>query len=329
MKIAFWYADEQACGHYRMKYPAAALRAAGHDVRVTQTMSAADAVEQDVTVCQRIVTRDAADMMELAAAEGATLVYEADDLLWGLDVSNPAYPLFGAPSVQANMDRAVRACRAVTVSTEPLADEFLQRYPDKDVHVLPNRVPDHMLTMEQLRHDEPVQRVLWAGSPTHARDMVNDVRYGLRRAMQTDLVRFTSMGADYRKQLKVPGAYVPWDEDLREFHYSLRSYDIGLAPLEPTRFNASKSGLKALEYQAAGVVPVCSRSKAYDGIVTDGHDGFLCGTSAQWQTALRSLVHDEDLREEMRGRGLAHTASRTYGANVDWWANAYAEILER
>lgn len=329
MRVLGWMADQSACGSYRMRWPYEAAAQLGVDVLLSQTLSGEQMLEADLTVCQRVVTRDAVEVMEAVAEEGGVLAYEADDLLWGLPQCNPAFPIYGHVQTQRLMDRAVAACRGVIVSTEPLADAFLKRYPDKDVWVLPNRIPDYMVDVPAAREPRgSAVTIGWAGSPTHKDDMTKDAAYGLRRAMQSNTeARFVSMGADYRKALRVEGFHVPWDESIEDYHRSLAELDVGICPLELNAFNRCKSGIKALEYMAAGVVPVASRCSAYADIIEHGVTGFLCGTAVDWQKALRQLVCDHETREEMSAACIALTPSRTYSAHAEAWAETFAEII--
>lgn len=323
LNVLGWHADDSACGMYRVVWPMAALPGA----RSSRTLSGDDMLAADLTICQRVATKEASDLMTLVASNGGRLVYEADDLLWGLTPSNPAYRFYQTADTQDAIDDALEACQAVTVSTQPLADEFAALW-HLPVHVLPNCLPDYMLDLPQRDAEWRSSRVTigWAGSSTHASDMIQDASYGLRASLRSGKATFVSVGTDYRKALRVDGAFVPWSEDIEAFHRTLPSYDIGLCPLEHTRFNRSKSGIKAMEYQAAGVVPVATRCDAYSGVIEHGRTGFLCRNQKEWADALRTLVEDDDVRSTMSEACLELTAERTYSRNAFRWSNAYEAI---
>lgn len=326
MEVLGWTADTSACGHYRMIWPFQALQAAGVQARQSRTLAGTEMLEADLTLVQRVSTVEATQLVELVSEEGGRLAYECDDLLWAIDPSNPAFKAYNDRHVQRRIARAVESCVAVVVSTQPLADEFEARF-DRPAYVLPNCMPDYMIRIAPRGPRSSVSSPVigWAGSPTHAGDMVQDASYGLRRALQSGGV-FRSMGADYRKALRVDGEHVPWDEDITAYHLSLGQFDIGICPLDATRFNRSKSAIKAMEYQAAGVVPVASRCVAYEGVIEHGVTGFLCSTQKQWADALRTLVNDDDVRDQMSAACSALTQSRTYGAQVGLWQSTLEEI---
>ena len=83
-------------------------------------------------------------------------------------------------------------------------------------------------------------------------------------------------------------------------------WDIGLAPLLDTPFNACKSPIKAMDYAALGMVALVSDSPVYRGCLADGSAGQLvCNNPAAWYAALDRLVRDPDKRRTIAARGRA------------------------
>ena len=82
-----------------------------------------------------------------------------------------------------------------------------------------------------------------------------------------------------------------------------------------------------MEYQAAGIVPVASNCEAYRSVITDGVDGFLCGTQSQWKDALMTLATEPETRLRMRRAALRNTTERLVKSNTSVWVEAYTSIL--
>jgi hypothetical protein len=323
VKILGWTADDSACGHYRMIWPFEALAAAGVDAAARQGLTGNEMLEADLTIVQRTCLEEPVRLLELVKGLGGRFVFEADDDLFNVDPANPVAHHFASPAIRAGLHYAIDMSVAVTVSTEPLAEAMREHH--DHVLVLPNFMPDHMAELSRPEPDGTV-RVVWAGSATHHGDFHKDVRYGVTRALPGG-AGLSIVGFDYRKKLGSPAAeYVPWSESIPAFHRSLVRYDVGLCPLARTRFNRSKSGIKAMEYQAAGVVPIAQDCESYRDVVEDGVDGFLVRTQWEWKDRIELLTHDHELREQMSLAGMARTAERTYGANAWRWAEAYAEL---
>lgn len=320
MKVFGWLADQSACGHYRIMWPFEAMRGIGVDAEVRESLSGQEMIDADVTIAQRTVLPGPVALLDLAVEHGAKVVFEIDDDLFHLDPANPLFSHFQQPLIRAGLQLALSRSAAVFVSTEPLAD-VMREYNDA-VYVIPNCMPDYMVDLS--REAAKVERaggarILWAGSATHHGDFIKDAKYGLKRVLQRTDARFTCMGYDYRRQLGVDGEYVGWADDIPSFHRSLVGYDIGLCPLAKNTFNRSKSGIKAMEYQACGIVPVATDCEAYRDVIEHGVDGFLCRTPEDWKDALCTLASDHDLRLKMMMNGLQRTAERTYRENAWRW----------
>jgi hypothetical protein len=324
MTILGWRADDGACGHYRIAWPWAAMAEAGADVRQHHVLSPQEMIDAELTVCQRVTLPIPARVMTTAAQHGAKLAFETDDLLWRVDPSNSTFAQFQVKEIRAAIEEAIEACVGFVVSTKPLAEEVRVRYPGMTVVVLENGVPDYMAEVERPEHEGV--RVVWAGSPTHGGDFSKDVKYGLKKLTQRTDVEVHCLGHDYSKQLGVAAQVVPWSEDMRGFHLGLGRFDIGLCPLAPTRFNRAKSGIKAMEYQAAGVVPVATDCEAYRNVITDGETGFLVRTQWEWADRLTQLAQDHALRTQMAQACQSLTAGRTYRQRANEWLSGLNQL---
>lgn len=81
-----------------------------------------------------------------------------------------------------------------------------------------------------------------------------------------------------------------------------------VAPLDATRFSASKCPRKFLDAAAAGIPGVYSAVRPYSGLVRHGIDGLLAGNSVEaWRREIDRLLSDGGLRERIvrSARGVA------------------------
>jgi glycosyltransferase involved in cell wall biosynthesis len=103
-------------------------------------------------------------------------------------------------------------------------------------------------------------------------------------------------------------SFSPWSEatELGE----LQQFTMGIMPLPANEWAEGKCSLKALLYMACGAPAVCSAVGAATTIITNGEDGFLAGSDAEWYTALERLLKDEPLRARMAERARATVVSR-------------------
>ena len=105
------------------------------------------------------------------------------------------------------------------------------------------------------------------------------------------------------------------------------SWDIGLAPLVDSPFNASKSPIKTLDYAALGLATLASDVPSYRGSVADGHGGMLTSnTTTAWYEALSRLVRDHALRRRLSEGGLRRfQETGTLAAQGQTWRRAWGQ----
>ncbi|MBC7801777.1 MAG: glycosyltransferase, partial [Gemmatimonadaceae bacterium] len=90
----------------------------------------------------------------------------------------------------------------------------------------------------------------------------------------------------------------------------LGAADIAIAPLEDTVFNDAKSNIKFIEASMLGLPSVCSPRANFRSVVTDGQDGFLADTDAEWLDALVRLATDPALRDRVGQAAYAAVTDR-------------------
>ena len=86
-----------------------------------------------------------------------------------------------------------------------------------------------------------------------------------------------------------------YDDFLHAF--ARRNWDIGLCPLDGTRFNKVKADTKWVEYTAVGTAVVASAGTVYDACCADGC-GVLARDTEEWIAALDLLITDAKACQE-------------------------------
>lgn len=341
--------DGGGCGYYRIRLPFDAAKANGVDVEYGRHMvdackvggcrNCVDTSDADVIVGQRV--GDANSMLSwLKLWRDHKLVWETDDDLWTIDPTNRTAARFYTDEVLAGIEPAIRVAHMVTVSTPFLADAM--RRLNENVVVLPNHVDASLLEIERPRRGRVT--VGWAGGDSHQRDLemvAPHLRRFFERNPHVDLhtIGWGSQRAphEFPKHLrphvipnplhamKVPYRHTGWSPDVTDYYKTI-DFDIGLAPLIDSRFNRSKSAIKALEYAVLGIPVIASDVEPYREFVVDGVTGFLIRYEHEWAARLRDLVHDDDMRAEMGA--AAKERARGWVIQDGWklWADAYATL---
>lgn len=81
-------------------------------------------------------------------------------------------------------------------------------------------------------------------------------------------------------------------------------FDIGLFPLFHLGDGRARGTLKAKVYMSAGCVAACEGFGENPKLVTDGENGVLCSSPAEWKEKLEWLVTHPEERNMIARRGL-------------------------
>lgn len=263
------------------------------------------------------------------------LVHELDDDLLHVDSRNiTAAHLYAKQSVRDTLRHSTWLSDLITVSTEPLADlmvEECQISPDKVV-VIPNCVDDELFTIDRKRSERLT--IGFTGGGSHDRDF-EMIRQPVRRILDRHPdVMFHSLGHDHRPMIRRPAQmrYTRWKDSIREYWRSI-DFDIALGPLAHTKFNESKSALRALEMGSLGIPIVASDEPPYREVVVDGETGFLVRDVSSgprsWEGRIRTLINDEELRLQM-GKAAKERVQARWSISLGWqaWDEAYRRVLK-
>lgn len=227
---------------------------------------------------------------------------------------------------QASDCLTFRAVHAVQTSTEPLA-EVLRPY-NPHVAVFAN----HLATLPPPRSDAETGVVrLFFGALNREED-TKPILPALNRILQEQGPRvhvqvvydrsfYEALQTD-AKSYEPLCAYPRYEE-------LLRACDIALLPLEPTRFNRMKSDLKWIECAAHGVIALASPT-VYEESIAPGKTGFPYRSAEEFETKLRQLLGDRDLRRQVVQQAHAwvrdqRLLSQHYRDRYRW----YLQLLDR
>lgn len=353
-KLLFYPRDNKGSGFYRMLLPASKLKDMGlTEVRIVQDWNDEDVKWADVVIFQRLVENEWIEIIERIKAEEKHVVYEIDDLLYGIPPSNEGAWTYWNP-ITYHTGRAfhiMKVCDAITVTTDRLAVEYAMINPK--VHILPNYLdkdlwdnPKDWTLMDwniyQKRKNDDIIRIGWAGAASHRIDLEMISKIITKLCEKHKNVHFVSMGftpkgvfdmitpADHKcshcgsgGQLEVVGGV-----DLLKYPGVLKSLalDIGIAPIVENSFNECKSDLKYKEYSALGIPTVASNIKPYSISLKHGSTGYLASSGQEWFNYLEMLILNRGLREEMGKKAYQFYRENTIDKHIHEWLDVYRRI---
>jgi hypothetical protein len=283
------------------------------DVVIADTTTIAQE-EADIIVTQRHATPDLATAQALTArarATGAMLVYDIDDDLLNVPGNHPAALL---RSQEAPVLHLLQYADVVWTSTAELATRLnVTRIPPL---VVPNGL-DERLWIGAARPASPMRdlvRILIMGTATHDADyaLIEPALVGLKAVfgdrVTIDVLGFTSQArlANGITRLRVPEQASLSYPRFVHWLTSRGGWDVGLAPLLDTQFNAAKSTIKTLDYAALGLAVLASDGPVYRGSIADGAGGELVANDqAAWLAALSDMVQRPERRRQMGAAAFA------------------------
>lgn len=355
MRVAIIPSDKVACAHYRLAWPANAVaEQAGwqielHDpgdvkVRYPFAIQGIEDVEGlDLVIMQRIATPRQVRLVSAFQKLGIAVVVDVDDLLSDIEEDNGSYKYWneefnGTPRFRL-LEQATYMADLVTVSTPGL----IRRYAKHGrVEVLRNGLPNHAFTDPAEAYERKVNGadefvVGWTGSlSSHPHDL--EVTGGaVRAAMDADArIRFHVVGepepvvqALNLDPSRVTGTgWLPFEE----YHAALREVDLGLVPLVDSRFNRSKSALKALEFSAAGAMVLCSPLPEQAFLAQHVPTG-VAHNEKEWENVIVGAAglirHVPDIVAQDRAEVVRKTVEWAYANRAGEWVKAWQRAIDR
>jgi glycosyltransferase involved in cell wall biosynthesis len=311
MKITGFLSDIHACGPVRLEVPAREVnkRFPNHDYVCKTDVQISDFTRSNVMVWQRASESDLLPKVNLATSQGIKNIYELDDDVFNIpEKFQKPYIHYAKPEVRESITALMRACDAVTVSTNVLAQSVQPYVSDKPIFVVENSLDVERWEEDYAKKQNTKKDTItigWMASGSHTIDAPLVIPALLRALKEDDRVRVKLIG------------WVGWDiigEKFDRYRHRIdtsdwvnyvqlpkvmREIDIGICPLIDNLFNRSKSNLKWLQYSALGAATVASDLDPYKDI-EDGVDGLLVEeTQEAWSDAIMSLLKDDKKRVSM------------------------------
>jgi hypothetical protein len=351
LKILVFPADLEACGHYRLIWPAMTIKdVTDYDIRIIppqdrgstllaeidefdNVAKARCTVDADVLVFQRLTHKYLSQAIPMFVEQGYHVVVDMDDDLETISQTNPAWAVYHPRSgVRSVVEKhswlhARDACRNASATTlSSLA--LLERYGYGHGTVIRNFVPEHYLAIPW--DDSTV--IGWGGSMrSHAED-VPVMGSSIRRLIDEGhgFIQVGPPGGlkDALRLSEEPVSTGPvtmdlWAQTLAE------NIGIGVAPLATTKFNRAKSRLKPLEYASLGIPMVMSDVDEYRAFHDNFGIGLLARKPQNWYQRLKQLLDNEEYRQGQALFAREMAMKLTIQANIERWIKVWTPKKRR
>lgn len=264
-------------------------------------------VNRDAIIVSRLCHPGYGWLPRYLKGRGLRYAYFLDDNFWELDESvDPSLvPYFTNPAVLATLDEFIVGAGVVLVMSKRLRDYIAGRHPSARVeYIVPGVDLDAIAAAGTRLEPEPrAEGELRIGYPTTRRTSVTALLVAVIEAiheLHPKGVYFEFVGWTPDEMATADNVRVQPHIDQYEAYieYVLgRRWDIGIAPLIGSPFEAFKTQVKYREYGALGVAGVYSAVAPYVDYVDDGVTGLLVENTVEgWVGALDRLIRIPELR---------------------------------
>lgn len=198
--------------------------------------------------------------------------------------------------LKKKIDRVMNISSVVIVCNDYLAQRAKQNNA-KRVELLPT-VIDLNLYKVKAENDKQTFTIGWVGSPHTAR-YLDSIKPALVELMKDDSVKVKILGSS---KYDLPGAQlIDWEEGTEI--ENIRTFDVGIMPLDNTSWERGKCGFKLIQYMACGIPVIASPIEINKKIVNHRVNGFLAETLDGWKEYFKLLKDNVQLREEIGLQG--------------------------
>lgn len=260
------------------------------------------------------ITDTIRDFITKAKMQNKVIFYDIDDLVFDKEYTKTIKHLNNMSKEELDlyyngitrMGETLKLCDYAITTTPTLANE-LKKYV-KEVFINRNVASEKMAelsiraTKNRVKDDSKVVIGYLSGSITHNAD------FELVLPTITEIMKkYAHVYLKVVGILDLPEELKPFSERiLKEPFVSWKklpdivaSLDINLAPLEDSLFNRAKSENKWVEAALCKVPTVASDIGAFQEMIVDGKDGFLCKNEKDWFSILDKLILNKELRKKI------------------------------
>lgn len=275
----------------------------------------------DVVIFKLIMLKSVLERMDHAKSLGQKIVVDIDDWFDGLSKTNLAYqttdPEKNPENNREHYFNIIRNADALITSTPFLQDFYKNEYGLENVFLVRNGIDLPRWTPRR-DHARWLPTIGWVGATPWRSNDLETMQPFFGEYMEKKKLTFHHAGhiekiASSAQQLGLPNTVKFTHEPrkiISQYPEMFRKIDVGIVPLNNVPFNHAKSGIKGLEYTAAGIPFIAGYSPEYQMLADEGI-GRVANTPEEWIQHLTELedpkVRKEDWERNYENVKLLHS----------------------
>jgi glycosyltransferase involved in cell wall biosynthesis len=143
----------------------------------------------------------------------------------------------------------------------------------------------------------------WIGSPSTEKYLLSLINVFKKLDLSKIKFRFIGCSKLFKSHFNdIPVDWIEWDKNT-EIDY-IKSFSLGIMPLENTPWEHGKCGFKLIQYMACSIPVIASPIGANKEIVKHGSNGFLASNDEEWIYYISHLISNPLFANNMGKKGF-------------------------
>ncbi len=215
---------------------------------------------------------------------GTKYIVDYDDAIWhNYDVSqNPIIRFF----LRNKITWVMRSSYQVIAGNKYIKEKAIKSGAKK-IQIIPTVVDLEKYKVRQYNLEKEEFVIGWIGSPITAK-YLPFLKPLIENLSNEFRIRLKLIGATHSIGLSEIEEMIPWEE-AREVEF-IRSFDVGIMPLEDNIWERGKCGYKLIQYMGCGVPVIGTPIGVNKELIRPKWNGFQASTPDEWEQALRYLI---------------------------------------
>lgn len=221
----------------------------------------------DVAFFQRPYRQSDLESLQLFKSLGKKVIVDYDDLLLDVPTDNPTHSLYSSHETMTTVAKCIAEADLVFVSTQELKNNFRVTGTNgrticlnKRVLVVNNALHQRMIDNFETKKREKI--IVWRGSETHQKDLMNHAEEIIRTAKENPDWHFCFLGYNpwfITDHIKSSQCTVSRALSINEYHDFIKNLPaaILIVPLDDNKFNRCKSNIAWIEATYMGAAALC------------------------------------------------------------------------
>ena len=204
--------------------------------------------------------------------------------------------------------KVMRFSGTVVAGNQYLAD-YAARSGAKNIEIIPTVIDLERYPIKQNTGADPCI-VGWIGTKTTFEKHLLPCKDWIKALqIQEPNIRFHIVGITEDMDLGKNVQYIRWTEETEVAE--IMKMDIGLMPLQDSKWEKGKCAYKLIQYAACGIPGVASDVGMNREVTVPGETGILASADEEWIQAIKTLKSNTELRHQM-GRNARKKVEERY-----------------